>query len=251
MRTFTAAGCWRQIMVTSMSLNTVIFVAIIESVFVRLIILTVFTEILNARLYYANNDTFTCNKCDLSVQMYPVYEPLDDFIVSYPHIDYAYTILIAPGEPYTDLERMFMMFDFETWVAIALTLTAAILATLGLNFVSEKFCIFIAGQESQSPTMNLASIFLTGGQARAPRKSFARFIFILFVFWSLIIRTCYQSLFFELLQADLRKSTIKTLDDLFESNITLYEVERSLIFGEYFEERMQMPSTRFVKTSNF
>ena len=43
-------------------------------------------------------------------------------IASYPLHDGFFSFLIGPGEPYTDLERMFKMFDFETWIAITATL---------------------------------------------------------------------------------------------------------------------------------
>ena len=142
---------------------------------------------------------------------------------------------------------MFKMFDFETWMAITATLVIGLLVSLSLSFLSVTVKKFIAGRDIPSPTMNFISIFLTGGQQKTPGRNFARFLFILFVVWSLLIRTCHQSMLFELLQADLRRPTIRTLDEFFGSNLTFYEFNNSLIFSsEDFEERMNMSSTRFV-----
>lgn len=44
---------------------------------------------------------------------------------------------------------------------------------------------------------------------------------MVFVIWSLIIRTCYQSMLFQYLQADLRQSEVKTIDELIEK-LTIY-----------------------------
>ena len=94
--------------------------------------------------------------------------------------------------------------------------------------------------------MNLLSIFLTGAQVKTPGRNFARFLLILFIFWSLIIRTCHQSMLFELMQADLRRPTIKTLDELFQSHLSYYDVEHSFMFDEYFWEQMNKSSTRLA-----
>ena len=141
-----------------------------------------------------------------------------------------------------------MMFLTELWIAIAITLLIAVLVTLSLNFVSEKVRNVILGHNIQSPTMNIVSIFLTGGQFRTPRRSFPRFLFMLFVVWSLIIRTCHQSMLFELMQADLRRPTIKTLDELFKSDLTYHDYDswKNHVLNFDLRERLMDPLTRFV-----
>ena len=211
------------------------------------LVIKIFKDILNATVVpEINYSAFNCDQCDLTIQQCPLNRnyTLNGFTVSDPHIFTLLTYAVPPGEPYTDLERMFMMFDTETWTAIAITLAIGILVTLSLHFVSEKVRNYVIGRENKSPTVNLISIFLTGGVVRTPGRNFARFILTLFIVWSLIIRTCHQSLLFELLQADLRKPTTSTLDEMFESNLTLYTSVGSITFDEYFKERMAMSSTR-------
>ena len=204
----------------------------------------IFTDHLNATLVRCLSTWFP-NDCDLNGFQQPLYSTELNILVAYPHRDVASTFLISPGEPYTDLERMFMMFDDALWIAIGVTLIGAASITLSLNFVSGRVKTLIAGQGINSPTMNLISIFLNGAQVRVPGGSFARFLFILFVIWSLIIRTCHQSMLFELLQADLRKPTAKTLDEFFESNLTLFVGGDSIMSSDkFFWERMNMTSTK-------
>ena len=58
---------------------------------------------------------------------------------------------------------------------------------------------------------------------------------MLFIIWCLIIRTCHQSMLFELLQADIRKPTMTTLEQLFQSNVTFF-APNYRFFQEYFQK---------------
>jgi len=130
------------------------------------------------------------------------------------------TFAVPLGEPYSDLEKMFMMFDWEVWVAIGSTLLMALVVIQIIKFMSKKVQNFVFGRNIKTPTMNMIEIFLCGAQVRVPGRNFARFLLMLFIIWCLIIRTCYQSKLFEFLQADLRRPGIKTLEELYESNLT-------------------------------
>ena len=55
---------------------------------------------------------------------------------------------------------------------------------------------------------------------------------------------------FELMQADLRRPTIKTLDEFFQSYLTLY-YHGSNLYDEYFMEKMNKSSTRLVNLNTF
>ena len=206
---------------------------------------TIFEEHLNSKLFfYKSTNLFdydlNCQKCVIAKTQE------DNFIISDPIQFVQLHFIIAPGEPYTDFERMFMMFDFELWIAISVTFVIAFISTLMLNFVSTKIRNFIVGHYVQNPTLNLISTFLTGSQARTPGRNFARFILMLFIFWSLIIRTCHQSMLYKLMQEDLRRPTIETNDEFFESDLTFYSEHQDYIVNEQFWEQMAKPSTRFV-----
>ena len=168
----------------------------------------IFEGFLNAKITHEEDETWDCMTCDLTSEAYPYISPSPN-LLSNPYDYFVLTFAIASGDPYSDFERMFVMFDDETWIAIAITLTVGLVVTLGLNFVSEQVRNFVVGQGVSNPTVNLVAIFLTGGQVRSPQRNFARFIFVLFVVWSMIIRTCHQSMFFQLLQADLRNQKTK------------------------------------------
>lgn len=132
------------------------------------------------------------------------------------------TYAVPPGDLFTALEKMFLMFDSDVWVAIGVTFLLALLSILVINLMSKKIQNFFYGNGFASPTMNLLSIFLTGGQKRFPERNFARYILLHFLIWSLIIRTCYQSELYKHLQADRRKTGVTTFNELFDCGFYLY-----------------------------
>lgn len=133
---------------------------------------------------------------------------------------------IPPGEPYDQLTKMFMMFDSEVWIAITVTFLIGLVAIQIVNRLSRQLQSLIYGSNITTPTLNLISIFLCGGQIRTPPNSFARFLLILFIIFSLIIRTCHQSTLFRFLQDDLRKPRVTSFDELVYENFTFYGFER-------------------------
>jgi hypothetical protein len=113
------------------------------------------------------------------------------------------------------------MFDKATWICIGVTLVGSFFMIQLINCMSVQVQNFVVGRDIQTPTLNVANIFLNGLQHRVPGRNFARFLLIMFVIWSLTIRTCYQSELYKNLQSDLRKPRIQTVDDLIEKNFTL------------------------------
>jgi hypothetical protein len=97
-------------------------------------------------------------------------------------------ILIPPGEVYGDFEKMFLPFDDPTWIAIAVTVTVAILSILVVKLTPLKIQEVVFGRNNRSPLMNLISILINGGQDGTMAESAPRICLMMAVFWSLIFR---------------------------------------------------------------
>lgn len=134
-----------------------------------------------------------------------------------------FTFAVPPGELYTPLEKMFIMFDLELWIAIIVTLLIAIVVIQVINRLPEKVRNYVYGRNITSPTLNLQATFLTGAPSRSPGRNFARFLLMMFIIWSLVIRTCYQSKLYQYLQADMRKSRVRTIREVLDQNFTIFD----------------------------
>lgn len=79
--------------------------------------------------------------------------------LSYPIEVYEMMMAVAPGELYTPLERMFLPFQSEVWVAIALTLFFWLVSIQIINFFPLKVRNFVYGRGINTPSINLAENF--------------------------------------------------------------------------------------------
>jgi hypothetical protein len=164
-------------------------------------------------------------------------DPGPDFVQSSAIYFDALTLLIPPGEPLTDFEKVVAIFDFETWMAIFATLLLAFILVQVFSWMSSTIQNFVFGRNTGSPFVNLIDIFLNGGQNVSPRRNFARYVLMMFIFWCLIFRTCFQSKTFEHMQKDMRYPRVRTIQELVEKNFTL--VSRGVI-DDYFISRFPL-----------
>lgn len=177
----------------------------------------IFSKLVNATLILnPENQTVDFNVLHKRLN----YMATNDTAVGYTFMFSTIAFLIPPGELYTALEKMFLPFEIEVWFAIIATVSIGLAVIQVINFCDEKVQHFVFGRNVTNPTMNMIDIFLNGSQVQTAGRNFARFIFTMFVFWCLIIRTCYQSKMFELLQVDPRKLELQTINELFEQNFS-------------------------------
>lgn len=140
-------------------------------------------------------------------------------------------IIVTPGELYTPYEKMILPFDRMTWIFLITTFTIAIMSILIINQCTKRVQEIVYGN-SDTPTLNVLRIFFGIAIVTLPNKDFARKLYILFVMFCLIFRTCYQSKFFEFLTSERRQDPPKTVDDLIARNYTLHFGIRSIYIEE-------------------
>jgi hypothetical protein len=126
------------------------------------------------------------------------------------------------GEPYTSFEKTFMMFDDDVWITIVITFTLGLVIIQVVNFCCDKVKNIVFGDGVRTPTMNFFAAIFGVGQTRLPRRSFGRILLMLFIILCLILRTCHQSMLYKLLQSDLRKPELQTIDEAIGRGFTFY-----------------------------
>jgi len=177
----------------------------------------------------------------LSDKLLAEYEQIQKFYgswPSYPDLDFnslktknissdyiiykKYVYLIPPGELYSDAEKLFKPLELEVWIATFVTIVIALLTVQIINRLSRQVQNLVFGRNVSTPSLNIMIAFVGGGQFTLPRGNFARILLMIFILFSLIIRTCHQSKLFEYLQADIIKSEIQSIDELIERNVIIY-----------------------------
>ncbi|KAG5668712.1 hypothetical protein PVAND_016640 [Polypedilum vanderplanki] len=83
--------------------------------------------------------------------------------------------------------------------------------------------------DNKQPGYNALGAFFGVSILELPRESLSRYILIIYIWFCLIIRTCWQSMMFEFMTSDMRKPLPETLDDLRELNYTIV-IQDSFLF---------------------
>ena len=136
-----------------------------------------------------------------------------------PTSDPIYTtsdvFVVPPGEFFTSWEKLFLPFDWQTWMWLGITFAAAFLVILLIK-VSKSTSIYdlVIGSNVTTPSLNVVAIFMGMSQVLRPRRIVTRFLFMNFILFSLIMRTAYQGKYFEFLTSDMRRKPIQTIEGL-------------------------------------
>ena len=130
-------------------------------------------------------------------------------------------IAVPPGELYTSWEKLFLPFDWPTWMSLGITFAIAFLV-IRLIIVSKSTSLYglVIGSNVSTPSLNVIAIFMGIGQILLPQRNVTRFLFMIFVLFSLIMRTAYQGKYFEFLTSDMRRKPIQTVEELKDNNFT-------------------------------
>jgi hypothetical protein len=133
-------------------------------------------------------------------------------------------MFITPDEKYTPYEKFFLPFDIETWILLTSTFLITFVSIFIINNLSKSTRHLIYGHKVKTPAWNVISIFFGISQTQLPTKDFSRFILLLFIYFCLIFRTCFQSKFFEFMTSEPRRSPPKTIVDVIERGYTVYSM---------------------------
>lgn len=169
-----------------------------------------------------SDDSFNISDIDLLTHVSLPVQDFQELTFSEPFVQTISSFAIPPGEPHSALQKMFLMFEFEVWIAISVTLLVAIVVIQVINLMPVQVQNFIFGHNIKTPMINLTANILTGIQNKLPRRNFARLLLIIFSLWCLVIRTCHQSKLFKNLQQDMRKPEVATFAEMVDRGFTVY-----------------------------
>ena len=150
---------------------------------------------------------------------------------SSPIYSTADVMVVPPGELFTSWDKLFMPFDRPTWMWLGIVFAAAFLVILLIKLSkSASMYDLIIGSNVSTPTLNVIAIFMGIGQILLPQRNVSRFMFMVFILFSLIMRTAYQGKYFEFLTSDMRRRTIQTIEELMHKNFTAVAQFRRCMF---------------------
>ncbi|KAG5671323.1 hypothetical protein PVAND_001526 [Polypedilum vanderplanki] len=158
---------------------------------------------------------------------------------------------ISYNDLYTNYEKLSMPFDDLTWIFLFLTFGLTFATIFGLHFCPRWIRTIIFGKGINNPAYNALGIFFGISQLRLPRESFPRATLVTFIWFCLIIRTCWQSKMFEFMTTDMRKPLPASIEDLVKMNYTVVVEELKLTYYNELLNGREKPKRMFMNRSLF
>jgi hypothetical protein len=164
---------------------------------------------------------------------------------SEPYGVFEFYYLVTENDLYTNYEKLLFPFDVTTWILLLITHGLTFGCIFGLHLCPRWIRQIVFGRGEQimkkkhflnntlkfsginRPAFNALGIFFGISQFRLPRESFCRFILLLFIWFCLMFRTCYQSKLFEFMTSDMRKPLPASIEDLIKYNYTIITLNDS------------------------
>jgi hypothetical protein len=137
--------------------------------------------------------------------------------LSTPYFSAFEFMAVPPGEEYSSYEKLAFPFDYHTWFLIFFTFVSAYLVIFIINFASVRIRNLVYGEQIESPSLNVAAHFFGVGQLVLPRRSFARFLVMSFIIYSLII----PGKTFEFMNQEMRKPQIESLEEAIDKDFEI------------------------------
>ncbi|CRK90109.1 CLUMA_CG003827, isoform A [Clunio marinus] len=129
---------------------------------------------------------------------------------------------IPPGQDLTAFEKLTFPFSTGSWILIGSCYLIGILVIFIVKRCSDDVQNFVFGLNVRHNYLNMFSVFMGVSTSILPGRNFARFLLMMFLIYSLVVRSIYQGIFFLLLQSNRQHKEVQTIDEMIEKDFTFY-----------------------------
>ncbi|XP_073829031.1 uncharacterized protein [Musca autumnalis] len=141
-----------------------------------------------------------------------------------------YFVVSSNTEPYGPFVKLLLPFRNKVWLTLALMLGVGNVLVYCLAKINIQWKHLLFGRYRQWTIYNTFLISLGGGISRDPRVPFSRFLLMVWLLASFVLRTIYQGLMYHFLRHDLHIQPPKTIDQLRKQNYTILMSE--IVYNE-------------------
>lgn len=137
---------------------------------------------------------------------------------------YSYKLkwIVPPGQEFPPFDKLMKPFQMIFWIYIGLLIVISLVVITVLQKFTPSMRNFVIGQHVNHPILNLIGIFFGVAVPVTPTRNFARYLFMVFSMYCLVIRNSYQGSMFKYLQTDLRENVVESTKEMIDKNFTFY-----------------------------
>lgn len=144
------------------------------------------------------------------------------FDSSTSYVSDVVVLAIPSGEDFTSLEKLFYPYSKNVWLLVFVCFVVGFLMILVVNRQSKTVQNFVFGTGVKTPYLNLFIGFIGDSQNILPRRNFARFLLMVFLLYSLIMRSLYQGCFYDLLKSNKKHSEVQSMQEMVHKKFFFY-----------------------------
>ncbi|XP_061397990.1 uncharacterized protein LOC133333719, partial [Musca vetustissima] len=132
-----------------------------------------------------------------------------------------YFVISSNTEPYDPFVKLLLPFRTGVWLTLILMVVIGNAVVFSISQLNCKLKYLFLERKIHRPVYNTFVISLGGGISRDPRIPFSRFLLMVWLLASFVLRTIYQGIMYHLLRHDLHRSPPKTINQLRRENYTI------------------------------
>jgi hypothetical protein len=127
------------------------------------------------------------------------------------------------GVPYNAFDKLILPFDLGTWIWTLITFFASYATIFVVYLMKVEVRNIVFGENVEYPSLNVLAHFFELSQNVMPRRNFARFIVMMFILLSFMVRNLYLN---DYLQRDMRRPEPIQSEDINQTELVLYVDKR-------------------------
>ncbi|KAL7036921.1 hypothetical protein ACKWTF_008996 [Chironomus riparius] len=148
--------------------------------------------------------------------------------------NYPVFFVLSPEKKLSWLQKLLKPFDLIVWILLLLTFCFGIAVILIINRKFKYLKPLVYGHRINHPIINMISVFVGQAQSILPKMNFARFILMLFMIFSFVIRGVYQGFLHKSLQSDGQLKEPQSVQELIDKKYNFIMSEPNLDFLKYY-----------------
>lgn len=130
------------------------------------------------------------------------------------------SFIVPPGSELTPFEKLIFPFSYNVWIGIFVIFVIGFCVILIVKKKSKISQEFVFGTAVKTPFFNMIIAFLGGTQTILPKGNFPRTLLMIFLMYTLVIRTLYQAGYYELMQSSIKHKEVQSIDEMLAKGFT-------------------------------
>ena len=144
------------------------------------------------------------------------------FDASIPYLSDNAIFVIPPGRMLTAFEKLVYPLSTIVWISILIVSLLGCLVIFFINRRSLTIRNFVFGRNIRHPYMNMLIATIGGAQKVLPGRNFSRFLLMMYLMYSLVLRAAYQGSYYELLRSDKKVGEVQSIDEMIEKDFEFH-----------------------------